>query len=293
MRWVVVVVVLIAGRASAETRCYAGTQSEDGKRENVVLEIELDAAKRELREHIWSETHPNDSVTLHRIAADGKTLTWGNKRFTGTGTLFGKLGTWSGWHREGDAYGALLTTDTKLDDAALTMALRVSRDGKALMAIDIDAKAFDCKDLAVRRGILDGVTADAKHACFEGTQTVEKNTDPVIIEQVSEAKRFVIVAWMRNGRTRDILEIDGAKVAVHDPANTYTAKGTLIGKPGAWTAYSYKLDGMDITVNSTLGGTHLRRVVSGKTPGGDKFEIAADADAFDCSELDKRRAAMK
>jgi len=291
MRALAALVLLAAGSAAAApvaTTCYAGTETSEGEVTHVVLQRELDRDKHEVREHHWRETNPtNEVVTTWKVAGDGKTFTW--KR--GTGTLEGAPWKWTAWHTVVDAQGIKGTTDTKVAGDSLTSKLRVVKDGKTVLATDVEATAFDCKELGKRVAALDDTAPDAKHACYDGK---DGGGQRVVIDQITEDKRVKIVTSTAKGDGRIVMAIEGAKIFVKNPAHSWTATGTITGKPGAWTGYEYTLTIGDIDLRSegTLGGPHFTFKTTGQT-GGATRTTAITADVFDCKDLAARRAALK
>lgn len=277
MRWPVLLVLLIAGRASAETRCYAGTDSNGVK---VVLEREVDRDHHEIRTHHWNDTEPTEEiVNTWTIAADGKTFTW--KR--GGGTLEGPAWKWTSAHAEAHILGEKVTTDSTFSATKLTAK---SPD------MTLEAAAFDCKQLAKRIAALDDTAADAKHACYAGK---DSDGNPVVIDQITEPKRVQIVATRSRITGRVVMAIEGAKIFVKNPKHrSWTGTGTITGKPGAWTGYEYTvtIGNIDIRAEGTLGGPHFTYKTTGQT-GGATSVMTVAADAFDCKDLAAKRAALK
>jgi hypothetical protein len=297
MRILAVLVVLVAAApARAETRCYAGSDSSGSSTRRAIVERELDPDTHEIREHTWTDAAPTRDVTLTiHVANDNQTFSWKNARFDGTGKLTGEPWKWTAYHRAADTALGHISVDAKVDGTTLHISTRVTHDKQVIVSNELDAKAFDCKDLAAQRKALEGIAPDAKHACFEGeTDGGSELVRHVIVEQFTEAKRVVLVTTGHDFEDRKILEVDGSKITARDTQRSWTGTGTISGKPGAWTGYEYKVvrDKIEIMMSGTLGGA----VYSSKSEGevsGVRVTMRTTAKAFDCAELDKRRAANR
>jgi hypothetical protein len=287
-----VILLLLAGTAGAtpvETKCYAGTETEDDGAVKLVIERELDRDHHEIRSHNWRESEPSEElVNTWTVASDGKTFTW--KR--GTGTLEGPAWKWTSAHLEADLGGEKGITDTTTSATKLTSKTRFDEKGKQVAAITIEATAFDCKELAKRVAALDDTAADAKHVCYAGKDSDDK---PVVIDQITEPKRVQVVTTRARVTGRIVMAIEGAKIFVKNPKHrSWTGAGTITGKPGEWTGYEYTvtIGGVDIRAEGTLGGPHFAYKTTGQTGGATQIMSVA-ADAFDCKDLAAKRAALK
>jgi hypothetical protein len=276
----VVILLLLAGTASATpvvTKCYAGT---DSTGEKVVLKLELDRGKREIRTHRWSDAEPTEeTVNTWTVAAGGKTFTW--KR--GGGTLDGPAWKWTAAHAEADVLGEKVTIDSTFSATKLTTKTR---------STTLEATAFDCKDLAKRIAALDDTADDAKHACYAGK---DSDSNPVVIDQITEPKRVQVVTTRARITGRIVMSIEGARIFVKNPKHrSWTGTGTITGLPGAWTGFEYTvtIGNIDIRAEGTLGGPHFTFKTTGQN-GAAIVTSTVEGDAFDCKDLAAKRAALR
>ena len=261
-----VVLMLLAGTAGAApvvTKCYAGT--------GLVFELELDRDKHEIREHRWRDPL-NEAVIASHVAADGKTLTWERGPIKGTGTLEGPAWKWTAIHREVEINGEKVSSDFRL-------------------AGDASMKPFDCKDLNKQIAALDDTAADAKHACYAGTSDEGQR---VVVDQITEDSRVQIVVTYGTHTNKVVMSIEGAKIFVKNPDRSWTATGTITGKPGAWTGYEYTvtIGNIDLRTEGSLGGPQYSAKTTAQT-GGTTSHLGIVATAFDCKDLAAKRAALK
>ncbi|HEY1557613.1 MAG TPA: hypothetical protein VGF94_22425 [Kofleriaceae bacterium] len=291
---IVLVLLLVARTASAgpDKKCFAGTETHDGKSEAVVVTRELDPAAHEIREHTWRQLDPDREIatTLH-VAADGKTFTVERGPMTATGTLEGEPWKWTGYHEEAISPIAKMIADGKLKGDTITVTSTIDMHGTTLHA-QVEAKTFDCAELARRRAALDDTAKDAVHACFEGTEkTMLAETRHVVLEQVFEPKRIQLRISMPSRENRFVFAIDGSAITVTN-GKSWSGHGQLTGKPGAWTGYRYdaKLDKLDLNVEGTLGGKHESEKLTAHAKRA--FVGTIEADAFDCKDIAVRRAAL-
>jgi hypothetical protein len=92
-----------------------------------------------------------------------------------------------------------------------------------------------------------------------------------------------------------VFAITGSTIDVTNPHRTsFHGTGSLVGKPGAWTGYSYVASTrvMDVTDEGTLEGPRMTRKL---TPHNPRVHTVAEVDAvaFDCNQLASRRAALR
>jgi hypothetical protein len=285
MRAFVLLVVFgrVAGASPIATRCFAGDHG--------VIEQELDRDKHEIREHHWRDPL-NESVLTFHVAADNKTFTFERgTTLVATGTLEGPLWKWTHIHREGSRENMKGVSDERIAGNILTIHSRTEIAGDRPSDTTSDAKAFDCKDLAKHIAALDDTAPDAKHACYAGSDTDGRH---VVVDQITEAKRVQILTTTATGTGKIVMSIEGARIFVKNPGHSWTATGTITGKPGAWTGFEYTatIDKVDVRSAGTLGGPHFTDKttvqMNGVTSTG-----TIDADAFDCKDLAAKRAALK
>lgn len=285
MRAIVVLLLVgrVAGATPVVTKCYAGAESTGVK---LVLEREIDRDKREIREHRWRDPL-NEAVVTLRIAADGKTFKLehdGTVRVTGT--LEGPAWRWTHLHSEAELGGVKGVDDIHYAANAMTATLRTGDTETT-----VEAKAFDCKDLKKQIAALDDTAPDAKHACYAGK---DNDGRALVVDQITEDNRVQIVTTTPSTTGRIVMAIEGAKIFVKNPAHSWTAAGTITGKPGAWTGYEYTLTlgTIDLRIEGTLGGRHYTAKTTAQT-GGATSHLGVEADAFDCKDIAAKRAALK
>ncbi len=301
MRLAIVVVVAhaaLAGVASAGTMtCYAGVDETADAHVPVVIVRELDRDARELRTRKWRMNAPHrELATTFHVAADDHAFTFDARGIHGTGTLDGTAWAWTGYHQEGSAFGGTMISDARIADDTFRVDSRFESGGNVRWRIPTVATAFDCRDLANKRAALDDSGRDAVRTCFAGTQTVFKDASPIVVEQVVERKRIVFITASPKLDNRVVLAIDGASITANN-GHAWTGTGTLDGKPGAWTGYSYRarVDDADLVVTGTIGGKRIQRseVSTGPSgPGHVPFNASLDATAFDCAQLEQRLATL-
>ena len=292
----VFVLLALAGTATAgpiEKKCYDGTETAGGKSQRIVALREVDRDAGEIRQHEWRAANPRRERALtYKVAADGASFSFKRGAIEGKGTLEGPAWKWTAYHEVVElpnGYGTL-TADGKIASDSLAISAHLDRTGKSDMTFEIAAKAFDCAQLDKRRASLDDTAADAKHVCYEGTQTAQSDKTHVLIEQVFEPKRIQLLVTGKID-SRVTFAIDGKAIAVtRDTLELGT--GELTGKPGAWTGYKYSRDltQFTMTTEGTLGGAHFHQAIT--THGKTEMTTTLDADAIDCKKLAARRAAL-
>jgi hypothetical protein len=298
MRWWVVLLVCGEAYASPVTRCYEGNETTEKVATHFVLERELDAAKHEVREHRWRATNPTNEIgTTWKVADDGKTFTWKHDswKIGGTGTLEGEPWKWTAYHTQAELQGMKGFTDAQLGSNTLTAKLHMEHDGKTEYETAVEATEFSCKDLAKRRGALDDTAPDAKHACYAGEQLgPDGKTQQIVVDEITEAKRIKLVTSYAGHDSRLVLKIEGTAIDANNPERSWSGVGRIDGKARAWTGYTFTAHtgGGDLTYDGSLGGAHATQTITA-TVSGRTITSKLAADAFDCAELAKRRAALR
>ena len=311
MRALVVIATLASLGSLARTagavdrKCYAGTETVDGKSYAIVSAREADRAASELRVHTWSAREPwREAVTVYHIAADGKTFTFGQPKLAGTGTLEGPAWAWTAYHAEGSAMtGITVVADGKLSGDTLTVTTSVAKAGKTLLTGKLEARTFDCAELAHRRAALDDTAPDAKRSCYAGklADTLRPQPHAAVLEQIVETKRIRVIRWIEGtgAALAQDLAIDGTTITVTEPGRTAVhGSGTLQGTPGAWTGYTWTAQlavlkdqpPLAITAEGTLGGARATMKMSSR--GKHSFDTTFEGTAFDCKDLDARTTAL-
>ena len=309
MRTLVAIVVTLAALsrtgAADDKKCYAGTQTIDGKQSYAIVAVrEVDRAASEIRERVWSERNPSREIatTLH-IAPDGASFDLVFKSLHGHGTLEGTPWAWTSYHAEITMGHTTMIADGTLRGDTLSVTSSLRSGGKAITVEQIEARAFDCAELDKRRAALDDTAAGAARTCYDGlqTDTVAPHPRHALLVQIVEPHRIKLVRRLAGSHfdTIKILAIDGTAIRVTDPEHSaLTGSGTLHGKPGAWTGYTWTghedlHDGkvhLVVDGDGTLGGPHATEkiVVGGAT----HLESTFAGDAFDCKDLDRRRGIL-
>lgn len=274
------------------TTCYAGIDESGDARIPFVILRELDRRTREVRTRSWRANAPHREIeTTFHVAADGHAFTYDARGIHGAGTLAGAPWAWTGYHDEGKAFAGRVIADTRLVGDTLQGSIRFEQAGRVRWRVTRAGKAFDCRELARRRAALDNIGPDAKRTCFEGTQTILGATTPVVVEQIVEQKRIVFDTSSPALDNRLVLTIDGATIKASN-GHAWTGTGTLAGRPGAWTGYSYRahIGGSDVAVTGKIGGPRIERTDT--TAGRAQAMSSLDAAAFDCAHLEARLAAL-
>lgn len=290
MRWVLIVVLVVVARtaAASSTACYAGSEKSADATISVVIVREVDRDKHEIRTRLWRANAPHREIaTTFRIAADDRAFTFEARGMSGSGTFDGPL--WTAYRDTATAFGGEMISDVRIHADALTSETHFTHAGHEVWRITTAAKAFDCGELAKQRAALDDSASDAKRACFEGTQTILGKASAVVVEQIVEPKRIVLITASPTLDNRVVLSIHGTALTASN-GHAWTGNGTLTGKPGAWTGYRYRarISGADVAVNGTIGGASIRR-----TDVNDGREAATlDANAFDCAKLEDKLATL-
>jgi hypothetical protein len=291
------IVAALARIASADPdrKCYEGTTTFGTlEPKKLVVERAADRAKHVIRETTWHEDDPATGRSKElAIDLENGTFTWDvpKGRGHGTGTLEGKPWQWTAYHSklEVPALKTLATTDGSLTGDALDVTTVI--EGGIKTTEHTVAKAFDCKELDKRRRALEPSSPDAVHACYAGTDTGGGRTTEVIVDQVLDRKAHALrLARYTAGSRRDIVfQIEGERVTVNAHGGA-KASGELVGKPWAWTSYTWRLDDPKLAaeVTGTLGGDHI----TAKAKAG-KLEYVLDATKLDCAKLAERRAKLK
>ena len=289
---------------AADRKCYAGTEAVDGKSYAIVSVREADRAASELRVHTWTAREPwREAVTVYHVAADARTFTFSQPKLAGTGTLQGPAWAWTGYHADGTALGITVTADGKLSGDTMVVTTTLAKSGKTLMTGQIEARTFDCAELDHRRAALDDTAPDAKRTCFAGklADTLRPQPHAAVLEQIVEPRRIRLIRWFA-GTSAAIahdLAIDGTSITVTEPGRTAVhGAGTLQGKPGAWTGYTWTAQlavlkdqpPVAITTEGTLGGTRATMKMSAR--GRHSFDATFEGTAFDCKDLDARTTAL-
>ena len=271
MRWVVFVVVavnvLAAGRVVAGTvTCYAGNEQSKDAQIAVVIAREVDRDKHEVRIRSWRANAPHREIdTTFRVAADDRAYTFEARGMTGSGAFEGP--TWAAYHHEGKAFGGAMVTDARIAGDTLTSEVHFDHAGHEEWRVTLKATAFECRDLAKQRAALDDSGSDAKRACFAGTQTILGKSSPVVVEQIVEPQRIVFITASAMLDNRVVLAVDGSAITASN-GHAWSGKGSVVGKSGAWTGYTYRarISDADVRVKGTIGGTRVRRVESRRWP---------------------------
>jgi hypothetical protein len=275
--------------AAAEQRtCYAGTETREafGRTAKlplvVVLEVDPDASKIRVRN--WnSETHDVDNALVFNVDAKAKTITADD----GSGTLKGNAWKWTGYRAKVSNPVVTYVVESKFDAKSFKATSNAQFD-KVPAIMRWDATAFDCKELDNRKRALSTTT----RGCYVGTasMTTSAEIQPVVIVQVFDKARIELRFRFVNTTTDrvHVIAIDGDKAKVDSDAVK------LIGKPGAWTGYTWLHDeqGRKDTIKGTLGGERVTHVIAMKSSTGSKT-LTLDARKFDCADLLEKQAALR
>ncbi len=295
MRWLVVVALNIAvvrGALAATQACYAGIDESGDARIATVFVRDVDRDAREIRTRTWRANAPHrEFATTFHIAADDHAFGYDSRGIHGTGALDGAPWAWTSYDYVGQAFGGKLISSARIVKDRFLGGTRFEQNDLVRWHVTTVATAFDCRDLDRKRAALDDSASDAVRTCFAGSQTLLGDTSSVVVEQIVESKRIVLVISSPKLDNRVVLAIDGKAITASN-GHAWIGTGTLDGKLGAWTSYSYRarVDDSDLVVTGTLGGKRIKRtdVSSGPVTG----TASLDASAFDCAHLEERLATL-
>ena len=148
-------------------------------------------------------------------------------------------------------------------------------------------------------------SAEPSVKCFEGTETAtigklertfravsRRTMDPAASEMRQES-------WTQKDPSRSKTLVE----KVDPKTNTFTIEdselgvrgsGTLVGKPWAWTGYTFKVSakGFDFVVQGELADDTMHSTATMSKTGKPVGTVRVTAAVFDCAKLDERRAAL-
>ena len=148
-------------------------------------------------------------------------------------------------------------------------------------------------------------SAEPNVKCFEGTETATIGKLEKTFRAVSRRTMDPTASEMRQ-ETWTAKDPEKPKTLVQKvdvKTNTFTVDdselgvhgtGTLVGKPWAWTAYTFKVSakGFDIAVQGELADDTMHSTATMSKTGKPVGTVRVTATAFDCAKLDERRAAL-
>ncbi len=156
----------VARTAAADERvCYSGHRTSaigsQHTTSTVIVVREVDRAANEIRQHTWSDDDfPRDHTTV--FAIDPKTiaktvmfeLRSDVVAVRGKGTLEGKPWQWTGYHATTKNGPMTMASEGHVSAKTFETTARLERGGQVAAMFHLEAKAFDCRDLARRRRAL-------------------------------------------------------------------------------------------------------------------------------------------
>ena len=149
------------------------------------------------------------------------------------------------------------------------------------------------------------IAAPAERRCYAGTEIEHDgdttDTDDIVLERVVDptANQIAQRLWSSGDPRHDgatVAHVDPVKATftISDVDGTGTGTGTLTGRAWHWNAYHSDIElahGVRLMVDGSFDGDQL--TMTGKATGTDlPRTMRLTAKAFDCGDLDKRRAAL-
>jgi hypothetical protein len=297
----VILATIVPARLAAadiDRRCYAGIESMeiDGKtdRHPLVVVRELDRGASEIREESWTDVHSNDARhVVYKVDARTGTFALDSASNAATALKDGAVGTldgapwqWTGYHIKSARNAVEIVTDGEVRGDSLAATTTLSQNGKHGATFFTKANAFDCKELDQRRRALDPMSSKtATRSCYVGTASSSRDgtVRPATLVQIIDHTRIELRERVGDAKHErvTVLTVDRDKAMVNG-----VTPAQLIGKPGAWTAYSWTDSGaaMTETVEGTLGGAHATKKLT-LTGAGLAATIVIDAKSVDCAKL--------